>query len=959
MVEEISLGDRKAIQTLLEQRKEEASFMGWVTQREDKAPAPEKRILVITANRIYAIRTGGKVAREAHWLELTSIQSNSKSESNFTFKQFKFNMTTDLTDEIIRLVRVAYHTAFPGIPEKDRIKLDISPTSRLSELPVVEQPLGGFITTYKSLCTFYPGTEVREDIIWDMENFYAPGNIKDFNLNEFEALSANDMKALLGALQYNTFFKALSAQGSQLDKTMVQAIADTLKVNSAIEELNLKNAGINKDGMTSISEALQANKNITLTSINIAQNNIEDKGMQSFANYIGSMNKGIVKLDISDCGAGKVGMSSLFNSLKKNVHMSSTLTYFDISGNKIESDGSGALSTFLASNNALRVFLLSNTFANCEVVTGAILRGCKELQQLDLSSNKFAKKESFNISQFLQASAVLTNLNLANTGAPVESYKEIISAMIGNVYLKDCYLNLAENKLGLPGARVLGNMADKLSNIASLDLRDNEFGDEGVSNVCDGFCYNTNLKHLSLAANFKGAKKGKNHAIESIIKLIASECPLESLNVSGGKGSELKLEIVPFLYALATNETLKTVDISGHQMGNKGAFCLGKAIQTNDSLESLKWDNNGTTLQGFQSFAIGLSRNHSLKNMTLPINDISAALKGSEAQALSDSISHIERLLSRNQSPSSKFQSVTDGISSGNQMAFLTSGQREAVQKTLLKIKATGRKVGDERRIVLEDAENQDQLMSNLYNIEDQTSQAFEQDLKKEFIAFVKKCSPLFGKLKGGMIEQLVEQVKRYFKSLDEETIRRLQSNLAYGGKELPEEDFEKVLVDSAAVELSNKSSQAFHSTVQIASDYLYEKLQDKLQDILYEFNEAANEDAKKEEDAKLETKSPGQTAQRSGSNVGTPSKTASASSAPTKPQPKVPPKTAKAKPPVPDRSAKPGKKAEEEGDAHVEALPKVESNLNHATKDRPAIQQKRKPPTRKPRPMAPGEKPM
>lgn len=40
-------------------------------------------------------------------------------------------------------------------------------------------------------------------------------------------------------------------------------------------------------------------------------------------------------------------------------------------------------------------------------------------------------------------------------------------------------------------------------------------------------------------------------------------------------------------------------------MANKGAFCLGKAIQTNDALETLKWDNNATTLQGFQSFAIG------------------------------------------------------------------------------------------------------------------------------------------------------------------------------------------------------------------------------------------------------------------------------------------------------------------------------------------------------------------
>src|SRR5438128_897899 len=110
-------------------------------------------------------------------------------------------------------------------------------------------------------------------------------------------------------------------------------------------------------------------------------------------------------------------MTSLCNALKKNVHMSSTLTYFDISHNKLDSEGSGSLSSFLASNNCLRTFLLSNVNANCEVITGnllessnkqsllflgAILRGCKELIHLDLSFNKFAKKESFNISQFLQ-----------------------------------------------------------------------------------------------------------------------------------------------------------------------------------------------------------------------------------------------------------------------------------------------------------------------------------------------------------------------------------------------------------------------------------------------------------------------------------------------------------------------------------------------------------------------------
>lgn len=82
-------------------------------------------------------------------------------------------------------------------------------------------------------------------------------------------------------------------------------------------------------------------------------------------------------------------------------------------------------------------------------------------------------------------------------------------------------------------------------------------------------------------------------------------------------------------------------------------------------------------------------------------------------------------------------------------------------------------------------------------------------------------------------------EVKNYLKKTSKEYLLiPLQSNLA------------------TRYELTNlmmihrfKSNQAFHSTVQIASDFLYEKLQDKLQDILYELNEAANEDAKKEEE--------------------------------------------------------------------------------------------------------------
>jgi hypothetical protein len=232
-------------------------------------------------------------------------------------------------------------------------------------------------------------------------------------------------------------------------------------------------------------------------------------------------------------------------------------------------------------NNALRVLLMPSTAANLDTIMGAILRGCPDLARLDVSQNKLTKKETGILAKYLQASANLVNVNLSGTGAPVDSIKEIITAITGNVYLKDCNLGFAENKFGVPGARVLASLAEKITNISTLDLSDNEFGgiffffnffflDEGVAIVAEGFCYNTSIRNLSLDKNFKNKGKLRTHALDCLVNLINSECPLETvtkkkkkinyflqLSIAGGPKAELGTDIVHFIYPLGTNDSLK------------------------------------------------------------------------------------------------------------------------------------------------------------------------------------------------------------------------------------------------------------------------------------------------------------------------------------------------------------------------------------------------------------------
>jgi len=60
--------------------------------------------------------------------------------------------------------------------------------------------------------------------------------------------------------------------------------------------------------------------------------------------------------------------------------------------------------------------------------------------------------------------------------------------------------------------------------------------------------------------------------------------------------------LIPLIDAIGTNDSIVYLDISGNNLGNRGAMAMSKALQTNTTLTTLHWDENGTTLQGFRNF---------------------------------------------------------------------------------------------------------------------------------------------------------------------------------------------------------------------------------------------------------------------------------------------------------------------------------------------------------------------
>jgi len=452
----------------------------------------------------------------------------------------------------------------------------------------------------------------------------------------------------------------------------------------------------------------------------------------------------------------------------------------------------------------------------------------------------------------------------------------------------------------------------------------------------------------------KSDKKSRKLAVDAISALITTSQTIESLSMQGGKDSELKEHTIDILQTMASNTTIHSLDISGNEMGDKGANALGKSLQTNDKMETLKFDNNSVSLKGFESFYSGLKRNRVLKFLTLPLHDIASAQKDGK-EALDNLIKNIERLISRNQSPTaSKFEvvegaGISKGNASGNLFAFFSSGLREEMNQYLNKIKSTGKKApGGRDQVTVEDAENTDNTMTRLFNFQDEIQAAMEKELRVALVNSVTVIAPAFGKMKQELIDKLMEVIQKSIKCLDEDTVRRLRTVLAYGGKDLSEQDLGSLLVDATQVELGAKASQGFFSVITLASEYLYEKIGDQLKSI---YDDLTSEIQQTEDQAIEEAKKdlPSES-----------SKTSPASKIQTKEEPKkeepkkegtVIKETKKEEPKkegtVIKETKKEDKKKDEGPVVHLEALAKKEGNLNHLVKDRP-VQAGKRPPTRK-----------
>ncbi|RDD43208.1 F-actin-uncapping protein LRRC16A [Trichoplax sp. H2] len=664
-----------------------------VVQVVAKGDKIENRILALAPYRFYLLATVKdhlKTETNFHFLELTSVVGKSNAVNyepqlicSYGNKsvEIHFKKTSDLED-VVRHIVLSLQTTFAETDITKIINLQLEDESSMKKIvDAAEQakalqdepePCGGYSRMYMCLSSYYH-TAYREEVAWDIDTIYMAQNSKELNLNDFDHLDPKIFAAIIAALEHNKWFNKLYISKAKLNGDAFDAIVKVFKTSSVITECQIVGvhpAGVIqsaiqtavnfsfKDFGANFGQALATNKHLALTKLDLSGNNLEDKGIISIASALAASNINLQTLNLSKTGMTSKGASAIGSAIKSNHQIQTSLTTLNMSENSLKGDNM-SWSDFLSNPHNISHLDLSNSDCQLGMLFTALIVGCADImEEINFSGNYFVSKKAKDyvipttIEAYFKAATSLKKIDLSNSKMPVEALSMIVKGLHDNVHIKDVELNLSGNEFKSAGAKVLVSRISALSSVTNLDISDNGFESDLVE-IMDALTEIKGLKHLAVGQNFSRSNKNLHEILDSIGRLVNSEeLQLTHLSLAGSK---LKHDIAVLLDALGMNKTLRSLDISGNGMGNKGAKILAKVLFLNSTLETIFWDKNSVSSHGFRDIARALRSNYAVKFMPIPVHDAAGVLKSSTNRHLRE----IQELLKRNNTENNAFAEAT------------------------------------------------------------------------------------------------------------------------------------------------------------------------------------------------------------------------------------------------------------------------------------------------------------
>eukprot|EP01105_Mastigella_eilhardi_P022942 TRINITY_DN5729_c0_g1_i1.p1 TRINITY_DN5729_c0_g1~~TRINITY_DN5729_c0_g1_i1.p1 ORF type:complete len:952 (-),score=237.23 TRINITY_DN5729_c0_g1_i1:87-2861(-) len=570
-------------------------------------------------------------------IELAAGDSANKMRLTFSdvkVKEGKRAITIVYTElpKLIHSIRSAYRAIMPKGLGDDRNAISIKfPEEMLLPVKPLEIGLaGGFSDTYRAQCNFL-GVPVSQEILLYIEYIALRDKQNEFDMNDIPGIDkrskiAWDMLPVTTVLFHNNYFKSVSL--SNVDRRDAPAmISSIFSFNTTLTKLVLHNIPAEANDLTYLGTALKQNTKNVLQVIDLSECKLGIQVVENLASAIQSLVHGILALYLANCRMNSKQVTTLITEgFTKNFAASCALEELDLSGNRLDAEGSTAAENWMiemGEYSHLRKLVLSN----CHAFSGSVMHGAGKLPALlhvDLSQNIVDTPAAQGIVGAI-TTAPIASVSLAGCNIACEHAVSVTNYLVAkHVTAPEAVIRIdfSNNNMEDDTLELLakGFMRSGAANLRELDLSQNQFSDKGLVSLFRSLKNpKQTLQVLRLAnAAPKVAPEGEKEVLSTLLALLDETPSLVCLSLANGWPSDL---VNSFLEALATNITLREIDVSYNRLGERGGRCVGQCVRWNKTLLLLIVDSARMSPSAWHNVACDIRCNTTLQWLPFPWND--------------------------------------------------------------------------------------------------------------------------------------------------------------------------------------------------------------------------------------------------------------------------------------------------------------------------------------------------
>lgn len=469
-----------------------------------------------------------------------------------------------------------------------------------------------------------------------------PGVASYANGHGADGTAVTDPAVAVAALADDRHFRGVVVRGTE-SAGLVGAAGALLATNRTVTKVVL--ADVAGTASRALEPWARCWRHGAVQVLSLAGTRLPSGSFAAFARALGAADVPLRVLDLAGCRLAARAVGALLAAVSASATLTASLRTLVLSGNSFSRACWAALAAWLGAHGAalpLRTLGLADTGAPLAALLPVLCGAPRlaRLARLDIAHNSFAPgRTGARLDALPRALPALTYLGAADVGFGAATVEPFVAAFGAARTLAErrtrapVALDLSHNALGADGGAAVARACAALAGVAVLDLTACRIPVAQVLAILDALRDATGLAHLWLGGNVgTGSDRDIEHLGARVAAFAAAHPALRALDIAAAPASAfarpprtaLRALLAPA--ALAANTTLRTLDISGYRLGDRGAVALAQTLRANSTLTQLAYDRNDITPTGLQCIAHALRANSTLQHIALPHDDYRAQL---------------------------------------------------------------------------------------------------------------------------------------------------------------------------------------------------------------------------------------------------------------------------------------------------------------------------------------------